>query len=43
VKAATGRTRPIRANRCLREGVTGWLRGDRGCGIRLRGESNKQT
>jgi hypothetical protein len=23
VKAATGRTRPRRANRCLREGVTG--------------------
>ena len=23
VKAATGRTRPSRANRCLREGVTG--------------------
>ena len=26
VNAATGRTRPRRANRCLREGVTGWLR-----------------
>jgi hypothetical protein len=26
VKAATGRTRPSRAYRCLREGVTGKLR-----------------
>jgi hypothetical protein len=24
VKAASGRTRPIRPNRCLREGVTGF-------------------
>ena len=27
VKAATGRTRPSKANRILREGVTGKLRG----------------
>ena len=38
VKAATGRTRPSRANRCLREGVTG-LNSEisRGCGKRLTG------
>ena len=43
VNAAIGRTRPSRANRCLREGVTGQLRVQQGCGKRLSIESKKHA
>ena len=39
VKAATGRTRPSRANRCLREGVT-WIAPKQEA---LRGEAHRRV
>jgi len=41
VKAATGRTRPSRANKCLREGVTRLTPVWRRCWERLAGWSKK--